>query len=62
MVSTGFICLDYHHETIFNAIKGGQPEEAALAVKMHVETVLSAYRQEVRRRLLTDDTTESRKE
>ncbi|MDQ2902070.1 MAG: FadR/GntR family transcriptional regulator [Ktedonobacteraceae bacterium] len=50
------------HEIIFNAIKGGRPEEAAQAVKMHVETVLSAYRQEVRRRLLTDDTAEARRE
>ena len=50
------------HEIIFNAIKGGNAEEAALAVKMHVETVLSAYRQEVRHRLLTDDTTELRRE
>ncbi len=50
------------HEIIFNAIKGGNAEEAALAVKMHIETVLSAYRQEVRHRLLTDDTTELRRE
>lgn len=50
------------HETIFTAITGGQPEEAALAVKTHIETVLSAYRQEVRRRLLTDDIPDQRRE
>lgn len=43
------------HETIFTAIKAGQPDEAAQAVKTHIETVFSNYRQEVRRRLLTDE-------
>lgn len=42
------------HENVFTAIKAGRPDEAAQAVKTHIETVFSAYRQEVRRRLLTD--------
>jgi GntR family transcriptional repressor for pyruvate dehydrogenase complex len=42
------------HEAIFDAIKDGQSEAAAQAVKIHVETVLSSYRQEARRRLLND--------
>ena len=50
------------HEAIFNAIKAGQPDAAAQAVKTHIEMVFSAYRQEVRRRLLTDDISEQRKE
>lgn len=50
------------HEAIFNGIKAGQPDEAAQAVKTHIETVFSAYRQEVRRRLLADDTADQRKE
>ena len=44
------------HAAIFDAIKGGQPEAAAQAVKTHIETVLSNYRQEARRRLLTHET------
>ena len=43
------------HEVIFDAIKDGQSEEAAQAVKNHIETVLSSYRQEARRRLLNDE-------
>ena len=43
------------HEVIFAAIKNGQSEAAAQAVKNHVETVLSSYRQEARRRLLNDE-------
>jgi GntR family transcriptional regulator, transcriptional repressor for pyruvate dehydrogenase complex len=43
------------HEVIFDAIKDGQPEAAAQAVKTHIETVLSSYRQEARRRLLNDE-------
>ncbi len=49
------------HEIIFNAIRAGQPDEAAIAVKTHVETVFSAYRQEVRRRLVTDEEPEQRR-
>jgi GntR family transcriptional repressor for pyruvate dehydrogenase complex len=44
------------HEAIFDAIKNGQPEAAAQAVKAHVETVVANYRQEARRRLLTNET------
>jgi DNA-binding FadR family transcriptional regulator len=44
------------HRAIFGAIKDGQPEAAAQAVKTHIETVLSNYRQEARRRLLNDET------
>lgn len=44
------------HGAIFDAIKNGQPEAAAQAVKTHIETVLSNYRQEARRRLLNDKT------
>jgi DNA-binding GntR family transcriptional regulator len=43
------------HEVIFDAIKDGQSEAAAQAVKNHIETVLSSYRQESRRRLLNDE-------
>jgi GntR family transcriptional regulator, transcriptional repressor for pyruvate dehydrogenase complex len=50
------------HQNLFNAIEAGQPEEAAQAVKIHVETVYSAYRQEERRRLLTDDAHEQKRE
>ncbi|GCF09661.1 GntR family transcriptional regulator [Dictyobacter arantiisoli] len=48
-----------HHEAIFEAIKGGNPDTAAQAAQHHVETVLGWYRQEVRRRLLgnSDGTT-----
>ncbi len=42
------------HGAIFDAIKDGQSEAAAQAVKIHVETVLLSYRQEARRRLLND--------
>ncbi len=44
------------HGAIFAAIKDGQPEAAAQAVKVRIETVLSNYRQAVRRRLLNDET------
>jgi GntR family transcriptional regulator, transcriptional repressor for pyruvate dehydrogenase complex len=50
------------HRAIFNAIKDGQAEEAAQLVKVHVDTVLTAYRQAARRRLITDEATEQRKE
>lgn len=43
------------HEAVFTAIKDGQPEAAAQAVKAHIETVLANYRQEARRRLLSDE-------
>jgi GntR family transcriptional repressor for pyruvate dehydrogenase complex len=42
------------HEAIFNSIKEGQPEEAAQLIRTHIETVLAAYRQEERRRLMAD--------
>lgn len=44
------------HGAIFDAIKDGQPEAAAQVVKAHIETVVSNYRQAVRRRLLNDET------
>ncbi len=40
------------HEAVFEAIRDGQSEVAARAVQVHVESALTAYRQEVRRRLL----------
>jgi GntR family transcriptional repressor for pyruvate dehydrogenase complex len=43
------------HQAIFDAIKDGQPEAAAQAVKTHIETVLANYRQEARRRLLNHE-------
>jgi DNA-binding FadR family transcriptional regulator len=43
------------HDTIFAAIKDGQPDAAVQAVKTHVESVLQAYLQDVRRRLLLDE-------
>jgi GntR family transcriptional repressor for pyruvate dehydrogenase complex len=39
------------HRTIFTAIKNGQPEEAAEAMREHITTVLNDYTQEVQRRL-----------
>ncbi len=50
------------HEVVFAAIKAGQPEDSAQAVKAHIESVFAAYRQEVRRRLLIDVIPEQRKE
>jgi GntR family transcriptional repressor for pyruvate dehydrogenase complex len=49
------------HEAIFNAIKSGQMDEAVQAAKVHVESVQVAYRQEVRRRLLVNDSDEQRR-
>ncbi len=43
------------HETIFNAMKDGKATAAAEAMKMHIETVIADYQQEVRRRLLLDE-------
>lgn len=40
------------HEAIFRALKHGESAEAAQAAKIHVETVLAAYRQEATRLLL----------
>jgi DNA-binding GntR family transcriptional regulator len=50
------------HEAIFNAIKDGQPTEATQLIKTHVESVLAAYRQEERRRLMADDISNLRKD
>jgi GntR family transcriptional regulator, transcriptional repressor for pyruvate dehydrogenase complex len=47
------------HETIFNAMKEGNASAAAEAMKLHVETVIADYQQEVRRRLLLDEHPES---
>ncbi len=44
------------HEAIFHAIKEGQSDVAVQAMTTHVDTVLHAYQQDVRRRLLLDDT------
>lgn len=50
------------HQAIFTALKNGQAEEAAQQVQLHIDTVLTAYRQAVRRRLLTDDMSNQKKE
>lgn len=39
------------HEAILDAIKSGQPEAAVQAMQTHVQSVIAAYQQEVRRRL-----------
>jgi GntR family transcriptional repressor for pyruvate dehydrogenase complex len=44
------------HQVIFDAIKYGQPEEAARAMHAHVQTVKVEYQAEVRR-LLTEQAT-----
>jgi DNA-binding FadR family transcriptional regulator len=40
------------HAAILEAIRNGQSEAAAAAMQTHVQTVMSAYQQEVRRRLI----------
>jgi DNA-binding FadR family transcriptional regulator len=40
------------HAAILEAIRSGQSEAAAAAMQTHVQTVMSAYQQEVRRRLV----------
>lgn len=40
------------HAAIFHAIREGNPDRAADAARTHVESVLAAYQQEARRRLL----------
>lgn len=40
------------HAAIFSAIREGSPDRAADAARVHVESVLAAYQQEARRRLL----------
>jgi GntR family transcriptional repressor for pyruvate dehydrogenase complex len=50
------------HEALFNAIKDGQPIEATQLIKTHIESVLAAYRQEERRRLMADDVSNLQKE
>ncbi len=40
------------HTRIFEAIRDGEPERAAEAARAHVDSVLAAYEQEVRRRVL----------
>ena len=40
------------HAAIFSAIYQGQPDEASQAMRTHLETVVSSYQNEVRRRLV----------
>lgn len=40
------------HTAMFQAIRDGNPERAAEAARVHVESVFAAYQQEVRRRLI----------
>jgi DNA-binding FadR family transcriptional regulator len=40
------------HSAIYHAIRDGNPESAAEAARVHVESVFAAYQQEARRRLL----------
>jgi DNA-binding FadR family transcriptional regulator len=40
------------HTAIFQAIRDGHPDRAASAARVHVESVLAAYQQEARRRLI----------
>ncbi len=41
------------HRALLHAVKAGQPEEAAQAMQTHVQSVIAAYQQEVRRLLTT---------
>lgn len=43
------------HARLFEAIRDGKPDQAAQAARVHVESVYTAYQQEVRRRLMGDD-------
>jgi len=45
------------HAAIFEAIRDGQPERAAEAARVHIESVFAAYEQEVRRRVLQGSST-----
>lgn len=40
------------HAAIYNAIRGGQPDAAATAMRTHVQTVVTNYQQEMRRRMM----------
>jgi GntR family transcriptional regulator, transcriptional repressor for pyruvate dehydrogenase complex len=40
------------HSAIYHAIRDGSPDRAAEAARVHVESVLAAYQQEARRRLV----------
>lgn len=40
------------HTALFQAIRDGNPERAAEAARLHVESVFAAYQQEARRRLI----------
>lgn len=42
------------HAAIFSAIYNGRPDEAAQAMRTHLETVITSYQHEVRRRLIGD--------
>jgi len=44
------------HDAIFAALKDGQADVAAQAMKNHIDTVIQSYQQDVRRRLLLDET------
>lgn len=46
-----YLTAAQQHRAIFTAIKNGQPEEAAEAMREHIATVLNDYTQEVQRRL-----------
>jgi len=50
------------HEAIFHALRDGLSDVAVQAVNTHIQAVLAAYHQEVRRRLLPVDEDEQRKE
>ena len=45
------------HEAIFEAIRDGEPERAAEAARIHIESVFAAYEQEVRQRILQGSST-----
>src|SRR5579872_1700058 len=43
------------HTKLFEAIREGQPVQAAEAARVHVDSVFTAYQREVRRRLMGDE-------
>jgi len=45
------------HTRLFEAIRDGNPDQAAETARLHVETVFTAYQREVRRRLMGDEGT-----
>ena len=45
------------HEAIFEAIRDGEPERAAEAARIHIESVFAAYEQEVRQRIMQGSST-----